>query len=184
MFKINGNIVRWELIDGQLLAKSLVLSENAQKYAMAREIELRRTPKAFIDCIVPSVSICLAYLIGSGINQKYGYYAKPRGFRIVIYSLIGLFFYGNYALIKDSTQHYFEAKIDKALMQKSPVFREGGKEFYSSILNRNIALRNILGKEGESKYTILGNENYLIRQKHLPLFQRKDLFDQKVEQTA
>ncbi|RZC33071.1 hypothetical protein BDFB_011625, partial [Asbolus verrucosus] len=43
--KIRQETIPWELDEGKLLQKSLLLSEKAQMYAMAREIKYRDTPK-------------------------------------------------------------------------------------------------------------------------------------------
>lgn len=171
--------MRWELPDGKLLQKSLVLSENAQKYAIAREIKMCDTPKRILDIAFSSFCMFLTYAAAKIGNERYNYLTKPRGLRYTYYSLVGLLFYGNYIFMKDVMQVYYESKIDEELKKESQIFAKGGKEFYSCILNRNIALRNIMGKEGTSKYTVFGNENYWFRQRHLPLVQRRDFFMNK-----
>lgn len=37
-------------------------------------------------------------------------------------------------------------------------YMEGGVEFYSKILGRNVALRQLMGKDGEKLYTVMGND--------------------------
>lgn len=171
------NSVPWETEEGKLLLKSLILSEKAQMYAMAREIQIRQTPKYFIDLFSSVTAFIVAYGVGNNLNTKFNLYTKPRPVRFIMYGLLGCFALSNYIFITDFTQLYYEKQIDEYLKNKNKIFKEGGKEFYESTLNRNIAFRKLMGKVGESNYTSLGNENYMIRQKHLPLLQRKDFFE-------
>lgn len=171
----------WELEEGKLLLTSLTISEKAQIYAMAREIELRKTPKYFIDTFGAVASFIVAYGVGNHLNIKLNLFARTRPVRFTLYTLLGAFFGFNYIFIKDFSQLHYEQKVDGNLKKKHPVFKEGGKEFYENILNRNIALRKLMGALGESRYTALGNENYLLRQRHLPLVQRRAFFESEVE---
>lgn len=81
-------------------------------------------------------------------------------------------------MCKDALQGFYEEKVDRELKALNPVFAEGGKVFYEKLLERNKALRVLMGKEGESTYTVTGNENFFLRQKHLPLVQRKAFFEE------
>lgn len=95
-----------------------------------------------------------------------------------MYGLVSSIFIMNYFMIKDVAQLYFDEQIDKELKKMNPVFAEGGKEYYTKILQRNIALRQLMGQEGEMVYTVTGNNNYLFRTKHLPLVHRKKIFEE------
>ncbi|KAK5642533.1 hypothetical protein RI129_008700 [Pyrocoelia pectoralis] len=176
--KILDQGVAWETDEGDRLLKSLAVSENAQIYAIAHEIQMRQTPKYFSDLFSSMGLFIGAYSVGNHMNKKYNLYGRSFGLRLCLYGLIGSFALVNYLFIKDATQVYYEKKTDEFLKSKSPVFQEGGKEFYESILNRNKALRSIMGKVGEYHYTLMGNENYGFRQKHLPLVQRRAFFEE------
>lgn len=100
--------------------------------------------------------------------------------RMVLYGFITMFVFGNYCFLKDYTQMYYEHDVDKFLKEKNPIFVEGGREFYEKMLQRNKAFRTLLGKEGESRFSALGNENFFIRQKHVPLIRRKQFFEENL----
>lgn len=51
-----------------------------------------------------------------------------------------------------------------------------GITFYDKMLKKNVALRNLTG---ENIYTALGNENFVLRQKSIPLTMRKSFFETK-----
>ncbi|KAF5280546.1 hypothetical protein FQR65_LT00297 [Abscondita terminalis] len=169
--------IPWETEEGNLLLKSLTMSDLGQIYAIAREIRMRQTPKYFIDVISSIAMFTVAYGAGSYCNSRFNLYTKSRIIRMTMYAALGTLAYLNYIFVKDTSQLYYERKTDEYLINKSPVFREGGREFYESIINRNIALRSLMGKLGEHNYSPMGNENYFIRQRHLPLVQRKAFFE-------
>lgn len=56
-----------------------------------------------------------------------------------------------------------------------------GVSFYEKLLKKNIALRNLIGG---NIYTALGNENFFLRQKSLPLTIRKSFFEMKRKEFA
>lgn len=167
----------WELEEGQLLQNSLVLSEKAQIYAIAKEIKFRDSPKVLIDTLVAVTSFLGVYGISNAYNKKLNLYAKPLAVRLVLYSLVGALAFGSYAFCTDVSTVYYEKSADEQLKALNTIFVEGGLEFYTKILNRNRALRKLLGKEGEKIYSVLGNENYFIRYKHVPLVQRRAIFE-------
>ncbi|CAG9824756.1 unnamed protein product [Phaedon cochleariae] len=175
--KIMQESIVWDSEIGQQLLNSLFLSENAQLYAMAREIKYRQTGKPMFDVLLSTAACGVTYGVSHHLNQKFNLYAKPLGVRLVVYTLVGLFMIGSYTMSKDMTQMYYEESIDKELKERSTIFAEGGKEYYTKLLERNKALRHLLGKEGERLYSILGNENYFLRNKHLPLVHRKLIFE-------
>ncbi|KAF7285968.1 hypothetical protein GWI33_008274 [Rhynchophorus ferrugineus] len=139
--KVNGESVVWESDAGKELLNSLILSENAQKFAIARTIKHQQSPKLIIDTILGTASCLFTYSL-------------------------------------NATQLYYDQQIDKELKDMHSIFAEGGKEYYTKILQRNIALRQLMGKEGEQIYTVTGNDNYMFRTKHLPLVHRKKIFDE------
>ncbi|XP_017768328.1 PREDICTED: transmembrane protein 177 [Nicrophorus vespilloides] len=179
--KIKGESVAWSTDEAEQFLDSVVLSENAQIYAMAREIKMSQTFKLIVDAICGPLSVFVAYGSSVFLNGKFNLYPKPMGVRLVMYALVGTFTFGNYLFIKDFNQLYYESYVDKELKAKDPRLVEGAKEFYEKILRRNQALRTLMGSEGEDFYTVHGNENYSFRQRHLPLVQRLDFFKEKAQ---
>lgn len=53
---------------------------------------------------------------------------------------------------------------------------DAGIQFYDKMLKKNVALRNLIGK---NIYSASGNENYFLRLKSLPLTVRKSFFQMK-----
>lgn len=180
LLQVDGEAVAWGTPEADRFLNSLILSENAQLYAMAREIKMAESPKFLLDTFYVLSPVPLYYGFTHQINKQFQLFSRARGIRIIVYTLSAVFMTGYYYFFKDFTQVYFEHSVDKQLKELNPIFAEGGKEFYTKLMSRNVALRSLLGKRGEKYFTTLGNENYLIRQKHMPLSDRKLFFEQSV----
>lgn len=72
-----------------------------------------------------------------------------------------------------------DGATDEKLASLGKGFIEAGTRFYDKLLKKNIAIRELTGDSSE--YTAMGNENFLIRNKRLPLTVRKTFFDIKLE---
>lgn len=109
-------------------------------------------------------------------------HAGPLSLRAVLYTLVGTFATGTYFLMKDITEVYYESGVDKKLCALGSDFVESGVIFYEKILERNQALRELMGREGENKYSKLGNENFGLRQPRLALIHRKQFFEERLKE--
>lgn len=81
------------------------------------------------------------------------------------------------------TEVHYETEVDKKLCELGPDFIESGVIFYDKLLQRNQVLRELMGSEGERKYSKLGNENYFLRQPRLALIHRKQFFEERLKAT-
>lgn len=171
----------WATEPGQQLIDSLVLSENAQIFAISREILSLNSIKLLLDTIYASSCLIFTYALARNLNEKFSLYGKARIVRMGMYGLVTTFGYGLYSFLTDFTQVQYDIKLDKKLSELGPEMVEGGKEFYEKTLQRNRALRELMGRSGHKHYTALGNENFFIRQKRLPLLVRKQYFDAKFD---
>lgn len=88
-----------------------------------------------------------------------------------------------YCLLTDYTEVSYEASIDQKLCDTDPEFAQAGAIFYDKILKRNQALRELMGNEGERKYSKLGNENFGIRHPRIALVHRKQFFESMMSKT-
>lgn len=101
--------------------------------------------------------------------------------RVIMYSILGLFGYGLYTLLTDYTQVHYDLETDKKLASLGTDFVTAGYHFYDKLLKKNIAIRKLTG---DSTYTAMGNENFLLRQKTLPLTVRKAFFESKLKEAT
>ncbi|XP_004925524.1 transmembrane protein 177 isoform X1 [Bombyx mori] len=178
--QVNQKAVDWSSEVGKKLADALILPENVKKFAICREILMTHNYKMIYESVYPFGCVFFAYNLCSFLNRKLNLYARPVSLRSTLYTIVGLFSAGMYFLLKDMTEVYYETEVDKKLCELGPEFIESGLVFYDKILKRNQALRELMGKEGEKKYSKLGNENFGIRQPRLALMHRKHYFQDKL----
>lgn len=81
-----------------------------------------------------------------------------------------------YNLLKVS----YDESTDEELATFGKTFLEAGIRFYDKLLKKNIAVRELTGDDSE--YTALGNENFILRQKRLPLVSRKSFLEEKLKE--
>lgn len=175
---IRSKHIDWSKPDGQSLLSSLTLSEDARKFAIGREIVRCQTAEPIINALAPPICVGAAYVIGQRVNVVLNGFARPLSFRISLYALAGLFTLGNWIFVKDATTVHYDAVCDAEMSKLGKEYVRGGQEFYDKLLRRNVALRNLLGREGTKLYSAIGNEQFVIRHKQLPLVHRKLYFDE------
>ena len=179
---MNQKKVDWESEAGKKLADALILPEKVQEFAICREIMMTQNNKIMYEAAYPFTCLFLAYNLSQYLNRRLNLYAAPPFVRGVLYSLIGMFASGTYFLMKDMTEVHYEVDTDKRLCELGPEFVESGIIFYDKNLKRNQALRELMGSEGEKKYSKLGNENFGIRQRRIALVHRKQFFEDKLKE--
>lgn len=179
---MNHKKVDWESEAGQRLADAIILPEKVQEFAICREIMMTQNNKIIYEAAYPFTCLFFAYNFSQYLNRRLNLYAASPYTRGILYLIIGMFASGSYFLMKDMTEVYYETDTDKRLCKLGPEFIESGKIFYEKILNRNQALRELMGREGEKKYSKMGNENFGIRQPRIALVHRKQFFAQKLKE--
>ncbi|KAG7306252.1 hypothetical protein JYU34_008852 [Plutella xylostella] len=180
--KVNQKKVDWESEAGMKLADSILLPEKVQEFAICREILSTQNIKLYLQSTYPFVCMFFGYNVAQKANKRLNLYSLPASARCVMYSLVASFSMGLYFLLHDYTEVYYETVVDKKLCEVNPEFVECGVTFYDKMLKRNQALRELMGKEGESKYTKFGNENFGVRQPRIALVHRKQFFQNQLEQ--
>lgn len=180
--QVNQNNIDWTSETGQKLANALILPDNVQQFAICREILMTQNNKVQFESTYPFVSIFFVYTFTQYLNRRLNLYAAPTVIRGILYSIAGLFGLGTYFLLKDMTEVYYETDVDKKLCALGPEYVKAGAIFYEKMLLRNQALRELMGKEGEKKYSKLGNENFFLRQPRLALVHRKQYFENQLKQ--
>ncbi|KAF0288145.1 Transmembrane protein 177 [Amphibalanus amphitrite] len=171
-FTVGGKKVDWESREGVLLSDGLRLSPAAQRFAIARELWHVCSSQVWQDGGVGAAALFATYLLGSSLNQRLGFAQRPRGLRVMLYSLVSLFGVAVWVTVTDVIQHHRDSESDMAAARLGAAYAWGGVEFYEKTLERNRALRRLLGDDGESSYSAFGNERTLLRQPRMPLTER------------
>ncbi|XP_068632770.1 transmembrane protein 177 [Battus philenor] len=182
--QVNQKKVDWNTEIGNKLANALILPEKVQEFAICREILMTMSNKVVFESCYPFICIFFAYNFCQYFNKKLNLYVAHPVVRGTMYFIVGLFGLGTYFLMKDLTEVYYETFVDRKLCDLDPDFIKCGVTFYDKLLQRNQALRELMGKEGERKYSKLGNVNYGIRQPHVALIHRKQFFEDKIKENS
>lgn len=165
----------WETREGEALKKALVLSDRAQRFAIARDLYWASTYYVQIQTAALSFAVVNCYFMGRLINDRFRLLGRvPRSLRVGLYGVIVAINATVYLCFKDATSQFWDRKADEKAAALGRDYVEGGIEFYEKALQRNRALRELLGDEGRKYYTSKGNINELIRSTHVPLTHRLD----------
>ncbi|XP_017133179.1 transmembrane protein 177 isoform X2 [Drosophila elegans] len=171
--------IDWSSPSGKLLEQAIVLNEDEQIFGLSKSVLQLQTHQVLLNSIFPSVSFLMVYTMGTYLNLRLNLFARHGSVRFVLYSILGLFGLGLWSFMKDYNQVATDAEIDKRLASMGPQFVAAGVGFYDKHLKKNIALRDLIG---DNTYTALGNENYMLRQKSMPLTARKSFFLEKIDE--
>jgi len=173
--------IDWTRQDAQNLLNGAILSESAQKFAIACEILRIQAEEPYFNSYLLALIIAILWTLYNAITYKF----KLRGQNVVLcrtlYSSFTILGAISWFGIKDYRSYYLDKKDDEALCNLGAEYVKGGQEFFEKTLIRNRALRSLLGEEGKRIYTAYGNEKIFLRQKHLPLSHRKDFFDSRLQ---
>lgn len=98
---VRGQPVDWSSKGGELLKEALVLKDDEQVFAIAREVIYMKEKNLILDSCFPTASIFMYYLMTHNINSKLHMFHRPLSFRIGLYGICGFMTYGLYALATD-----------------------------------------------------------------------------------
>ncbi|XP_063984832.1 transmembrane protein 177 [Diachasmimorpha longicaudata] len=178
---IKDEAINWNRDDAQQLLASLVLSEDAKKYAIGSQLLATDNNRIVWNSLGSGSLIGCCYALSSGWNRSMDLFSKPRAVRLVLYSLTCTFFWGLWAMQKDTMIRYYESTADEHLSQLGDKYINGAIEYYEKALARNKAFRTLLGADGAKSFNTDGDETYFFRQKHLPFTARKEFFEKKLK---
>nr|XP_050869566.1 transmembrane protein 177 [Vespula vulgaris]XP_050869575.1 transmembrane protein 177 [Vespula vulgaris] len=160
------------------LFNSLVLSKNAQKYVIAREILKIMSNEVYLSAGSLSCIVIIMTSIYSNITHKFNLYEKKASYRRILYLFFTLVGCAFWVAFKDAVRCRIDATIDENISQLGLSYINGGKEYYEKELKKNIALRSLMEKDGEKCYHIDGNEKRWGFMS-LPLSERKRFFESR-----
>ena len=173
--QIQGEPVDWSSAAGQKLLHSLVLSEKAKAFAIGREINYAKTHHVWTEGGLRAGFTMFAYGTGFMLNQAFQFKRIfKRWARFSMYGVIGAIFYGMYVLIDDTYYCWRDGRVDRKTAAFGQDFAKGGEEFYTKLLQRNMAFYTLMGAVGHKEFTVFGNERSSWRRPHLQLSERKD----------
>ena len=167
--------VDWSSPAGQKFAESLLLSNSAKKFVIAREVKHVMTQYAMWQSLMALGFAFSTYSLAFVTNTVMGLRVRAsRPVRFIVYGLIGGATGTLYILAKDAYNCRKERQADAAAAEMGREYAAGGVEYYQKVLERNIAMRTLMEKEGNKFYTPYGNKVVFWRAQALPFSNRLD----------
>lgn len=173
--------IDWTRPEAQSFLSATSLSENAQKFAIAREILRIQAEEPYINSITLASVIAVSWTLYNAIVHTLKLRERNMILRRTLYCTFILFGAVLWFGIKDYRSYRLDSENDKVLCNMGTEYIKGGQEFYEKMLIKNISLRSLLGTEGEKLYTVHGNEHTFLRQKHMSISHRKNFFDSHLQ---
>ncbi|XP_026888649.2 transmembrane protein 177 [Electrophorus electricus] len=173
---INGREVEWGSEAGATLKDALVLSLDAQRFSVAREVARLECGGPVLHAAVAPACLSGAWIYSIALKQIFGLHAGSVVFRAGANALALGLGAVSYFLATDAVSQWLEYRSDKRAAGLSRDYAKGGVEFYEKILSRNKTLRVLMGPKGEEMYAPSGNlfPSSLLSLKHAPYTSRRD----------
>ncbi|XP_043594430.1 transmembrane protein 177 [Bombus pyrosoma] len=183
----NGNVsiqsasLQWDAEATEEFHKSLILSENAQKFAIAQQILKVVT----FDPIIKSFNVFADAIIGIAayefLRSKLKVTKQQRAKNALCMSIAAI---GTFILTSSThneLDYYRETEVNKIMSKLDDKYIQGGLEYYEKLSQKNRALRVLLGSKGTYMYTPVGNQTTWFIQKRIPISEQIDYFKEKMQ---
>lgn len=143
---------------GQQFMESLILSEPAKKYSIARELILTDNYRLFIRSLSCPTTLIPMYALGCTIINALP--PNPVSVRVLAFFLLCNFGVIFWILITSAIEYFYQHDADKKVCDIGEEYIYGGIEYYEKLIQRNLALRNIK-PDGKKVISEEGNEHTL-----------------------
>lgn len=160
--------------------KSLVLSDSAKKFSIAREIVLTDNLRIFLKSISFSITLFPMYILGEYVISSLP--ANPGKVRVLAFFFlcnVGIFIW---LFVRNIIEKLYQNEADKVVGSINEEYARGGIEYYEKLIQKNIALRSII-PGGKNIYSEQGDQLKLLSVlTELPLVYRKKCLEHKLKE--
>ena len=184
---IGNQSTNWTKAAAQRLLNSLVLSNDAKRYALLREIYSVQSPLILMKAVILPAVLVFAVAVGEICARK-GFRTQKLNKLWKLYALyasVYLVAAFKYFLICDLLQVSHDQRLEVRVIQDGDLkIIGGGVEYWEKLLQRNLAFRQLLGPDGSSFFAKNGNQLYHLGSHRLPITERAQMladFDKKPE---
>lgn len=139
------------------LFQSLILSEDAKKFAIAHQLNFLTSSYIFVKSANIFLSILGSFLLAPVVNRRLGYSTLqkrlPRVFGGLACFLAVTVFAGS--IIDELLDELYDIRALRRTLKIAPTanYQTGAVEYYSKLINRNKALYELLGDHASQYYT-------------------------------
>lgn len=151
--------IDWKSKSGKMLLNSFILSDAAKKFAMAKEIHFADSFRFYGHCFIVYFCGLTGFFLTNFLLKKNGIINRPFLTLSPIYSLSIFVTYILYLVIQGIADDYIHHEVDlRTIKSYNKDYINGGIEYYQKLLQRNKALRDLLGEKGLQMYNPDGDE--------------------------
>lgn len=167
--------VDWDSLAGEELQSSLVLSDKAKAFVIAREISYAQLFSVHIETVLQCFCLMLSYYSGQWLNRRMLLTLRLKLWaRFLAFSTVGVTWLAMYLMLSDAFHCWHDNRADRTAAGLRKIYAEGGVEYYERVLQRNRTFRTLLGSRGNKMFTRYGNVVSLWRNRGVQLTARQD----------
>jgi len=164
--------------------QSVLLTENAKKFLVARELERGKAGHFWLVGGLPLLNCFTGLLVYKKMVSYLGLRRSPP--ILLSTAVVGslLFWTGLTVLEVDGLRKKGERLVDAAASARGADYAKGGIEYYTKAMSRNVALRSLMPNDrGKKLYNRKGERNQgLLRRKHVAWSERRTICEKALGQ--
>ena len=127
---------------------SMVLSDDAKRFAIAREIERGKTMSYLTDAITAPLLILAGYWFSRTVNKKFMLLKRGAKYRFGQYAVVVSFVVFGRMILQSMSRTRTDTNIDKRACMLGINYAKGGVEYYDKQFKRNMAARKLNNRDG------------------------------------
>ena len=163
---------------------TLLLSEKAKKFAIAREIFRAKNATFPVDATSALMYTFVIYIFSRQVNRVYGLFKAPLHYRVLSYTIIGAIFANLHFFFRDRRWRELDAKVDELACGLGVAYAEGGAEFYDKMCRRHAAERVLIPDMADT-FNLKGDRvPSMFRRKFVPTSHRLEYCRQQAAAAA
>ncbi|OQR75809.1 transmembrane protein-like [Tropilaelaps mercedesae] len=163
-----GRSIEWDTPAGEVFKKSMIMSDEAQRFAIAQQIYLTNTSEVTVRALAACGAALNTFIISKLVNRRIPRQTPFAG-RCIVYAGVSLVCIIGYLAINDMARYKYERDSINVVAKLGPDYRQGAIEYFEKRIVQNKALRILLGDKGTSMFTVKGNVSTWLRTPHMPL---------------
>ena len=162
--------------EADVFKNAMLLSDNAKRFAIAREVHRGKTHTYLTNGLILPTFIGIGYLMSRAINKKLHLFKRPPVFRGIMYCIMATVSIYTAVLFEDMNKYYTDIDLDEKTCKLGVEYTKGGIELYDNTIRWNKAFRLLaFDNLGKDMFNLEGNHwpSLFRPYKHIPFTLRR-----------
>jgi len=162
--------------EAKVFKDAMLLSDNAKRFAIAREVYRGQTTTYLTNGLILPMFIGIGYLMSRSLNKKLLLLKRPPIFRSIMYFIMATVSIYTAVLLEDVNKYYTDIELDKKTCKLGAEYSKGGIELYDNTIRWNLAFRLLASDNlGKDLFNLEGNiwPSLFRPYKHIPFTLRR-----------